>query len=496
MLHFLKLTGLLIGCLFSLNVSANLTNIIQNSTSKHPEKSGVYVLEQGGDALLTRGWLADQAQQTIDVQYFIWSTDNIGLIAVDSLLKAAERGVKVRVLVDDFLIDASSKDLFSLDHHPNVDIRIYNPTHSVGTSFLQSLVNFITDFRKSNQRMHNKSFTVDKQIAIVGGRNMANEYFDFGHEYNFRDRDALLVGKVTEDVSNSFEEYWTSQYAIPIARLVDNPFETTDKEAIQRQIDEYYKNLHNYAQNQENFLPSVRQLLTNNHEQILNKLANMHWVDVDFISDRPGKNKEWFNLSLGGGGDSTFALARLLESAKNNVVIQTPYLILSDEAWALFERVAKRGVKISISTNSLSSTDNLAAFSGYSNKIDDMLKLGIDVYEYRPDAKRRQDLIAELEQYDTEPPIFSLHAKSMVIDDSIVYIGTFNLDPRSENLNTEIGIVVNDQNLAKDVKQEIIQDMHADNSWNVKVDGHMSDVGLLKRVQLWLWSLLPIEAIL
>lgn len=179
------------------------------------------MLDKGEEALLARAWLADHAQNSIEVQYFIWSTDNIGILASESLLRAADRGVKVRVIVDDLLIDAPDKSLLALAKHPNIDIRIYNPQHSVGTPFHKRLLNIAVNFRGVNQRMHDKTFIVDGKIAITGGRNMAAEYFDYNHEYNFRDRDALLLGNVVKSMETSFNKFWDHPLSAPVEELYE-----------------------------------------------------------------------------------------------------------------------------------------------------------------------------------------------------------------------------------------------------------------------------------
>lgn len=499
----------------------SIEEIVLPLVAEHPDKTGLYVLEKGGEALLARGWLADRATKSIDVQYFIWGADNIGMLAAETLLRAAERGVHVRVLVDDLLMNAESEELFAMAYHPNIEIRLYNPVHSVGVGFFERLTELAIDFRGSNQRMHNKMFVVDNMIAITGGRNMENQYFDFGHEYNYRDRDVLLVGDVIPELSDAFEEFWNNnELAKPVERLVSNPFEydidwlpedewgdTLDvsdeelseqlSELTRERVNAIYKNLHAYAKDEENYLPEVRESMENITSVVTTIVQSAYWLDATFISDRPGKNDTWFNYSMGGGGDTTSALAQLLSSAKDNVVIQSPYLILSSDAWDLFEAALARGVSIKINTNSLASSDNLPAFSGYSSQIDELLEAGIEIYEYRPDAKRRRDLVKQYSQYkEGEMPIFSLHAKTMVVDDSIVYIGTFNLDPRSQNLNTEVGIIAKHAELARAVKREIEIDMAEGNSWDVKKDGRNNDTTAIKRGKMFFWKLLPIDPIL
>lgn len=519
-MKFLFNTLLFLLLSFDAQSSVPLNQLIEPLTKEHPQKTGLYVLEKGGDALLARAWLADKATKTIDVQYFIWSNDNIGVLAAEALLRAADRGVRVRVLVDDLLIDADNDDLYALAYHSNIEIKIYNPVHSVGVSFIERLAKMTIDFRGSNQRMHNKMFIVDDTVTITGGRNMSAEYFDFGHKYNYRDRDTLLVGEVVSEVKNIFEIFWNNNTSININQLIQNPYSLPEDSEIeddwghdievnaksakiklaaltQTTITKKYKALHDYAKDKTNYLPEVRASIHDMGTEMKNIIESSYWLDAAFISDKPGKNNTWFNYNLGGGGDSTLALAKLMKSAKNNIVIQTPYLILSDEAWELFEETLARGVSIKINTNSLSSSDNLPAYSGYSSQVYKLLEAGVEIYEYRHDAKRRQELVKRYTQYkDKELPIFSLHAKTMVVDDSIVFIGTFNLDPRSENLNTEVGVIAKDSELARAVKREIEIDMEPGNSWNVRLEGHNNDTSIFKRSKLFLWKLLPIDPIL
>jgi putative cardiolipin synthase len=202
------------------NDSISLTQELSAYQEKMKTQTGVYVLEDGGRSLITRAWLSEYAEKTIDIQYFIFSTDNVGLIACDYLVRAADRGVKVRILVDDIMVDAALEDILIFDSHPNIEVKIYNPGVNLGKNIFNKLHKFATDFRSANQRMHNKTFIVDKQVVITGGRNIADEYFDYDHEYNFRDRDVLLMGKVSGEVNKSFEEFWNSDLSIPAVDLI------------------------------------------------------------------------------------------------------------------------------------------------------------------------------------------------------------------------------------------------------------------------------------
>ncbi|HLZ15497.1 MAG TPA: phospholipase D-like domain-containing protein, partial [Cyclobacteriaceae bacterium] len=183
--------------------------------------TGVYVLEEGDASMIARAWLCEAAEKSIDIQYFIFSTDNIGLIASDYLLRAADRGIQVRVIVDDIMVEADADELLALDAHPNLAIKIYNPMANVGKNFPQKIYNLATDFKGFNQRMHNKTFIVDGKMVITGGRNIADEYFDYDHEYNFRDRDVLLIGKAVPAAQNSFETFWNHPLSVPITEVVE-----------------------------------------------------------------------------------------------------------------------------------------------------------------------------------------------------------------------------------------------------------------------------------
>jgi putative cardiolipin synthase len=460
---------------------------VDATLAAHPGQTGTLVLERGEQALLVRAWLGDNARQTIDVQYFIWSTDNVGILAAESLLRAADRGVRVRVLVDDLLIDAPDDSMLALAAHPNIDIRIYNPVHNVGVPWYRRLWGLLTSFRRANQRMHDKTLTVDGTLAITGGRNMADEYFDFDHDYNFRDRDVLVMGGAATLVQRSFETFWASPLAVPIERQIRAPMPVS-------RVDGVYRRLHAHAADPRNFAPEVRQAIASIPEQFPQLAQQLRWSAVEFLSDVPGKNDG--RSGLAGGGLTTAGLARLVDSARQEVMIQSPYLVLSDPALALFQRARKRGVRIRISTNSLASTDNLQAFSGYRRQRAKLLALGIELREFRPHPRIEREVMQRYAAMRARPPIFALHAKTLVVDRSSVFIGTYNLDPRSENLNTEVGVIIHDPVQAQRVAAAIETDMQPENSWNPGAGNPDDTVGWTKRLQVRFWQLLPLRAVL
>jgi putative cardiolipin synthase len=454
-------------------------------------KTGVYVLEKGEEALLGRAWLAQHATTSIDVQYFIWSTDNIGVLAAEQLLSAAERGVAVRVIVDDFLIDAEDTTLLLLAAHPNVDIRIYNPNVTVGVGLWQRIKNAFTDFREINQRMHDKTAIFDGVAGITGGRNMADEYFDYDQEYNFRDRDVLLLGRAVVDMRSNFDEFWESDFAVPVDRILADDAGEISADAVSR----HFQHLHDYANDPVNFEPQVREAIATADRFFPYLLQAMTWTDVNFLNDAPGKNDG--QSGLGGGGESTRQLFDAVRNARQSVLIQSPYLILPEGGIELFADLIRRGVRVRISTNSLASTDNIQAFSGYQKQREDLLEAGVELYEFMDEPTIREELIERYPRIARNDPIFALHAKSMVIDDRLLFIGTFNLDPRSANLNTEVGILVDSAELARQVTASIERDMAPGNSWQTTKDFNPDFVvGRGKRFRSWLNSLLPIEPVL
>ncbi|KAG1694858.1 Epimerase family protein [Nymphon striatum] len=418
--------------------------------------TGVYVLEQGTEAMMSRAWLSDQAEHTIDVQYFIFSADNIGLIATDYLVKAAERGIKVRILVDDLMVDANGDELLKLAAHKNLSIRIYNPMANIGKNIAQKLFYLSKDFHGFNQRMHNKTFTVDNKVSITGGRNVADEYFGYDHEYNFRDRDVLLLGGIVNNIQSSFNQFWDDSLSVDIEKLVKTNDIFTNS----------YNDLHQYACNPANFVPKVRDRINNLSATFdeIQQAGKLYWVDgVEYVSDIPGKNDG--SKHLGGSGISTQRLISLVKHAKKSVIIQTA--LSSNDRF------------------NLASNDNLEAFSGYQRDRKKLLNTGVEIYEFKPDAKIRQkvmseDMLGQLKRM----PIFGLHSKSMVIDDEITVIGTFNLDPRSANLNTESIAIIPSREVTKDVKLGMLEEIKPENAWRTTTewnpDGEVDKVKQLR----------------
>lgn len=448
------------------------------------DSTGVFVLEEGEEAITSRAHLSQAAQKTMDIQYFIYSEDNVGTISCDYMLQAACKGVNVRVLVDDLMVDVNTDYILALSQHKNVSIKIYNPNLNIGKNLPSKLYETMTDFRGINQRMHHKTFIIDQSIAITGGRNIADEYFDYDHRYNFRDRDVLLIGKAVKNIQTAFDEYWNHELSIPIEDIIGYSSIDFDPE-------DTYRYIQHYANDSTNFWPEIRNQIPDIMSKIMQS-PQFYWVDsVSFVSDIPGKNESEYGLS--GGGLSTDALIHLVKNARNEVMIQSPYLIISDLGFNLFKDAVDRGVNVTILTNSLASTDNLEAFSGYQKNRERLLDSGIKIYEYRPDALIRKELMrGKLQRKLNYIPIFGLHAKTMVVDSTISVIGTFNLDPRSANLNTECITIIHDERINSDLKKMMIKENLPENAWKVTKDYNPdSEAGFSKRMKAWTRKILP-----
>jgi putative cardiolipin synthase len=447
--------------------------------------TGVLLLERGASALIARAWLVQNATERIDAQYFIFAADTAGLVAIDALLLAADRGVKVRLLVDDTLAHGDPNVLHALSLHPNAEVRIYNPIINVGRTLPQKLNSVFGDFQQVNQRMHNKLFIADGRVAITGGRNMGSEYFDLKRNSNFRDRDVLLVEGAVDDAQESFEQFWSHSLAQPIEDLLDEPLRYPPEEVWER--------LHQFSCNPARFLPMLRNRVTAVPASLRDRVGQglFHVAErVEYVSDDPGKNNSG---TLTGGGVSTDALIALVRGAKESVVIQSPYLVTTALGLSVFKDAEDRGVQVRILTNSLASTDNILAFSGYRKGSDALLEAGVELYESKPRMAAQAELMNGplRERFNSK---MALHAKSMVVDGKISVVGSFNLDPRSANLNTESITVIHSKEVAAHLIARMETEMAPENAWQ-----HTEDftpdrrASIFRRLQVVLAKVVPVS---
>ncbi len=458
---------------------------------EHAGLSGAFILEEGDENLVVRAWLVQNAVESISILTFIYSFDTIGTIATQALIDAADRGVHVRIVIDDFLLYREPMDLLlALAAHPLIEIRIYNPVRSVGVSTIRMVWNLISDFRLFNQRLHNKTFIADGVAGICGGRNVANEYFDYKQEYHFRDRDILVIGPVVEEMSTNFEAFWQSELSRPVESLLPEMIAEMTQEDILR----IYQELSESSAALLETLVVVRKALDRQEDHLRRIMKEMVWTDeIWFVSDRPGTNLG--KPGLGGGGEMMDALREAILSAQERITVHSPYFIVAEGELGFF-RKAREGVEIRVVTNSLASTDNIAAFSGYAKSRETKLAAGMILREFRPDPSIEQEAMAQYVAPWEEPPIVVMHAKTLVIDGELVYVGTYNFDPRGANLSTEEGIFVRSRELARRIESVVEVEMKEGNSWNPADYSPDRYANWWRRVKLWFFKLWPIRPLL
>lgn len=406
-------------------------------------RSGVRLIGNGEEALAARLALAATAERTIDAQYYLLHNDLTGQIFAWSLLEAADRGVRVRLLLDDMDTQSYDPATAALDSHENIEIRLFNPFWRDQSLVVAGL----TDFRRINRRMHNKSMTADNAISIVGGRNVGDEYFLAKREMNYSDLDVLVAGPVVGEVSTNFDEYWNSEFAVPARAVVGEPegFRLDQaRELLNRLIGDAretrYANAVRKAAEQ-NFTPST---------------MTLSWVPARMYSDPPSKaagdkNTEKILASK---------LAKYFAGATSNVEIISAYFVPRKRGTEWLGELEARGVEVSVVTNSLASNDVKPVYAHYAKDRRALLEAGVDLYELRPDADREQQRGIYWGQSQS-----GLHAKAFLIDDRYLFVGSFNWDPRSVNINTEMGILIDSaeftENTSKALKEVLKAETYA-----------------------------------
>jgi putative cardiolipin synthase len=468
-------------------------------TEDHPNESAVVLLDTGREAFISRITLADAAEASLDAQYYIWNADMTGRLLADRLLRAAERGVRVRLLLDDYGVGNKDNALIVLDNHPQIEVRVYNPFREGFRSGLRKWTSLAAGFSRLNRRMHSKTFIVDNSLAIVGGRNIGDEYFDARPDMNHRDRELLAAGPVVATVGKQFDEMWNSEWAIPISALVS--FELSQDE-----VQNKYLVLAEYAGDEKNHpypLPEGRE---QRQQLIDNWLEVATWAPAEFV----------YNPPVITGGDEANGtviadyLIELLKDAESEILVESAYFIISDELLQRIDPLLEKKIRIRALTNSLATTDVWTIHAGYTRNRKAIIQHGIGLYEFRPDAASCRRLV-ENQQLECADFEFSLHAKSVVFDRKIVYVGSFNLNPRSRYLNTETALIVHSPEMAERIARDIEENMQPENSWHVvlnddgnlewhartegqdSVETHEPETGVWLRFKSSIFSLFPVE---
>jgi cardiolipin synthase C len=470
-----------------------LARVIRQQALAHPGLSGVVPLADGHDAFAARAHLLDAAEHTIDVQYYIWHNDMSGTLLLGALLRAAERGVRVRVLLDDNNTRGLDILLAALDAHPNIEVRLFNPF-----KFRRwRLLNFLTDFQRLNRRMHNKSFTVDNHATIIGGRNVGDEYFGADQGVLFVDLDVLAIGPVVNEVSLDFERYWSSQSSFPAKQLLFGVSSASISPVVAAA---------SAIERSPAALAYVQALRDSVFvEKMLARQLPFEWATVRMVSDDPAKG-----LGLAAKDDFLWdRLKRILKTSTQELQLISAYFVPTAAGVEFFNSLARRGVKVTVLTNSMEATDVPAVHAGYAKRRKPLLKAGIRLFELKRASARPSVKAPRL----TGSSASSLHTKTFSVDRSRVFIGSFNFDPRSTGLNTEMGFVIESPTMAKAIAEKFSATIPA-RAYQVELSGegpllwveqlggkelvHDCEPGttLCQRMGVTVLSVLPIEWLL
>jgi putative cardiolipin synthase len=458
----------------------------------HPGVSGVHPLRDARDAFAARYLLAEAAERTLDVQYYIWRNDLSGTLLMKALVDAADRGVRVRLLLDDNNTSGLDTALAAIDAHPRIEVRLFNP-FSIRRP---RLLGFVTDLPRLNRRMHNKSFTADNRVTIVGGRNVGDEYFGASEGVSFADLDVIGIGPVVNDVSRDFEDYWASQSSYPADRLLA-PVDAAAVKELSTRRERMKRSAPGRA-----YMDALR--TSSFVREVLMGTLPFEWAATRLISDPPSKV-----LGRAHRKDLLFQqFGEIFGTPSRSIDLVSPYFVPGSDGVDLFGGWAKRGVKVRVLTNSLDATDVAVVHAGYAKRRKALLESGVALYEWR--ATPAGPRTGPAGPFGSSRA--SLHAKTFTVDQSRLFIGSFNFDPRSAELNTEMGFIIESPVLARRITHAFDTDVptaayrleltagrivwteHRGND----VVRHPSEpgAGFWKRAGISLMSRLPIEGFL
>lgn len=463
----------------------------------NPGKSGFYYLADGEESLRLRLAMVNAAEKTLDLQYYAMHDDPAANLVLEAIVRAAERGVRVRFLIDNIDFSDVERSLAILDSNKNIQVRVFNPIATKDQGLIGRINGLIVDFDKALKRMHNKAIIADNQLAIIGGRNIGDEYFDARPDANFKDTDLLTAGPITAWISASFDEYWNSEDSFPVHALHTAKYKARDVQELRAEMKaKWDERMHT---------PEGRELL---HAELAKRLKDgayrLLWAKAELSVDEPEKINQEADISL---SKPLSRLVQLGRDAEEEFVAISAYFVPREEGVAMIKRLRDRGIRVRILTNSLASTDVVAVHTGYKRYRQDIVDMGVELYEYKPLEGERpgQRLFGS-----SAPPQASLHSKVMVIDRKIVVIGSYNLDPRSTEQNTELAVIIHSPQMARQVLEDfeetvdpkqsyMIVDKDGTLQWVTEEDGKMvtygrdPGAGFLRNAEVMLFSLLPIE---
>jgi putative cardiolipin synthase len=414
-----------------------LGRAVETQVKAHPGESGVYLLPGGGpDALVARAVLIDAAEKSVDFQYFMFEDDMVSNFLLDHLFAAADRGVHVRMLLDDYWQAGRDRRLAGIGAHPNIELRVFNPVGGDRSLKISRSLNYVFGPNRIRGRMHNKAMIVDAAAAIVGGRNIADEYFAASADFNFGDVDMVAIGRAVRDVSESFDQYWNAPVALPIQAFVPAKRGPECLAEVRRRLEQTREQAKQsvYAQRmrESNLLALVQA-----------REVPYVWGKDEALADAPGKSL----LKREEAPDAFMAvrLMAVMSAAKREVLMVSPYFVPGRDGIKWLNEIRSRGITVKVVTNSLASTDVDAAQGGYQRYRKDMLRAGVELFELRPDPERTGQA-AKVHRGSTARA--ALHAKILVIDRATIFVGSHNLDPRSGQLDSQNGILIQSPELA------------------------------------------------
>ena len=403
----------------------------------HNGNSGFYPLWEGMDALGVRLRLAESAAKSIDLQYFLMKNDTAGAVIANALLKAADRGVRIRFLLDDVFTTVPDDSFLLINQHPNIEIRIFNPVSRRGFYVL----NFVGQFSRANRRMHNKSFTVDNSVSVVGGRNIADEYFQLKTTSVFVDFDVLAVGPIAAEISKSFDDYWNHSRAVPIEYLIADR-KKEDLETVRAEIAEEFEGIYDTTYKQALDSQLLQDLIADRQPLFAGQAR--------VVADKPDKLTSQID-------ETHMQLARdlldVVQGAESEVMFISPYYVPGDSGVQLIRDLVAKGVRVIILTNSLASNNHVPVHSAYARYRRDVIEAGGELYEARVDAAR------ELNTAKKGPEKLTLHSKLFIFDRRELFVGSLNLDPRSIELNAEMGLVIDSETMVESLTQDLEQNL-------------------------------------
>jgi putative cardiolipin synthase len=425
-----------------------LYDLANGITSQHgPETSGFRLLDRSYDGLVARLALIDSAVSSLDIQTYLWYPDNAGRIILERAVKAADRGVHVRLIVDDLLTIGQDQVIYELDQRPNIEVRLFNPWQD--RSVLSRGGEMIAQMERLNTRMHDKLLIADGQAAVIGGRNIGDHYFGLSHDYNFHDLDLLGLGHIARQANGMFDHFWNSEWVVSAVNLDVEP----DLEYAQQAWQELQAK-NRMAEELQAFGAEALDW----HALASQLAGELHVGNSLLVFDETADNTIAQNVA-----EKMFGFMAL---AQKELLITNAYIIPSQASIDFIQELTDRGVKVRILTNSLASHDVPAVNSHYRDWRDDLINAGAELYELRADPA--------IQSIVDVPPVkgefTGLHTKSVVVDREYVFIGSMNFDPRSANINTEAGAFVHSPGLAAELAEVMNRDMQPENAWQVLLD--------------------------